>query len=136
MRQAEPSWEILLRAYHRWMRSQGIWRYFPREGSIYNDIPQEEIDRVLESGFLVHVPELNRSRTPGNSCVFVLETGIRYTFDIPLKDSKGCGTIRRAAPAGLLHCNDTRGLLSEPAANCQCYPTVILPVMSQQAHLP
>jgi len=116
MKQAEPSWEILLRAYHRWMRTQGIGRYFPREGSIYRDLPQEEIDRVLESGFLVHVPELNRSRAPGISCVSALGTGSRYTFNTPPNDSKGCGTIMRAAPAGIFHRDEPRAAFT---AGCE-----------------
>jgi ADP-ribosylglycohydrolase len=49
---------------------------------------------------LVGVPELHHRRSPGTTCLSALEHGGLGTPDQPLNDSKGCGGVMRAAPAG------------------------------------
>ncbi|MBQ5970625.1 MAG: ADP-ribosylglycohydrolase family protein [Clostridia bacterium] len=46
------------------------------------------------------VPELNRCRAPGNTCLSALLSGRMGTPDAPLNHSKGCGGVMRTAPLG------------------------------------
>ncbi len=54
------------------------------------------------SSRLQHVPELGRSRAPGNTCLSALGSGRCGTIDAPLNHSKGCGGIMRVAPGALV----------------------------------
>ncbi|MCD7809106.1 MAG: ADP-ribosylglycohydrolase family protein [Erysipelotrichaceae bacterium] len=47
-------------------------------------------------------PELNYSRAPGITCLNALSSGKIGTIDHPLNDSKGCGSVMRVAPAGIV----------------------------------
>lgn len=47
------------------------------------------------------VKELNIPRSPGNTCISALSSGIKGTIEKPINDSKGCGGIMRVAPLGL-----------------------------------
>ncbi|MCD7839613.1 MAG: ADP-ribosylglycohydrolase family protein [Erysipelotrichaceae bacterium] len=47
-------------------------------------------------------PELNHSRAPGITCLSALASGEMGTIDHPLNDSKGCGSVMRVAPAGIV----------------------------------
>ena len=74
---------IVAHAYQRWLHTQG-----ERSG---------RPERVLQSGWLVHVPELQHRRAPGDTCIKALRTGAVKA----LNSSKGCGGVMRVAPIGL-----------------------------------
>lgn len=59
-------------------------------------------DEELINGWLVKERDLYKRRAPGNTCLSALESGIAGTIDNPINDSKGCGTIMRMAPVGLM----------------------------------
>ncbi len=100
MKRVNPSYEVMLRSYHRWIITQngGI---FTGTGSIYKNMNQKQIDAVLDSGFLVNKVELNRMRAPGRTCINALSSGEMFSFKNPPNSSKGCGSVMRAAPAGI-----------------------------------
>ncbi len=100
-----PSYEVMLRSYHRWILTQngGV---FTGTGSIYKQMNQKQIDAVFDSGFLVKQPELNKMRAPGRTCINALSSGEKFSFSNPANSSKGCGSVMRAAPAGIYHHQD------------------------------
>ena len=76
-------------AYLRWLKTQGI----PAAGSA--PVPQP---RWIDSQSVLH-----HRRHPGNACVTGLATGVMGTSSRPVNpDSKGCGTVMRSAPYGLI----------------------------------
>jgi ADP-ribosylglycohydrolase len=75
------------RALLRWLRTQGIE-------------PAVEAD-TGEPGWLVGHPELHARRAPGKTCITAL-LDTRFPGQHPRNDSKGCGTVMRIAPVGLL----------------------------------
>ena len=75
------------RAYRAWLQTQS-GRFDPSR-------------KVLE-GRLLALPEMWALRAPGNTCLSALRSGAIGSMSQPLNDSKGCGGIMRAAPAGLL----------------------------------
>ena len=105
LKKVKPSYEIMLRSYHRWIRTQngGI---FTGKSSIYRNLSQKQIDDILNSGFLVKKPELNKMRAPGRTCINALCSGEKFSFANKPNSSKGCGTAMRAAPAGIYHHKD------------------------------
>jgi ADP-ribosylglycohydrolase/protein-tyrosine phosphatase len=62
---------------------------------------QEGVFRPGRQGLLAH-PSLWVRRAPGNTCLSALRAGGRGDLVRPINDSKGCGGVMRAAPAGLL----------------------------------
>ena len=54
------------------------------------------------TGWLLGVEGLHRRRAPGSTCLSALKGGILSAEGIAKNDSKGCGGVMRAAPAGLL----------------------------------
>ena len=102
LKKIKPSYEVMLRAYHRWIITQngGV---FTGSDSIYRNMNQKQIDSVLESGFLVNIPELNKMRAPGRTCIQTLSSGEKFSFSNPPNSSKGCGSVMRAAPAGIFY---------------------------------
>jgi ADP-ribosylglycohydrolase len=54
------------------------------------------------AGWLVGEPILHRREAPGLTCLSALESGRCGTITSPINDSKGCGGVMRAAPAGIL----------------------------------
>jgi len=81
-------------AYHRWLHTQG-------ESS--EPSPQGWGEPGLDSGWLVKERELHRRRSPGNTCIRSLKSGIPGTIENPINPSKGCGSIMRMAPVGLIY---------------------------------
>lgn len=61
--------------------------------------PRDEYDYAYS--WLADVPEMGASRSPGYTCMSVIESGNYGTVDNPINDSKGCGGIMRVAPVGL-----------------------------------
>ena len=76
--------KVVANAYSRWLKTQGITPEVP--------------ENVLSEGWLIKEKALYQWRAPGNTCLSALESG-RF----PAKNSsKGCGTVMRLAPVGLL----------------------------------
>jgi ADP-ribosylglycohydrolase len=108
--------EGLLRAWHRSMQ-RGIsgaedkivydsyLRWLYTQGNPLNHIHPDERRRVL-SGWLLNEKELFVKRAPGNTCLQSLASGKLGTIDQPINDSKGCGTVMRMAPVGLVFSDD------------------------------
>ncbi|HWM39065.1 MAG TPA: ADP-ribosylglycohydrolase family protein [Streptomyces sp.] len=75
-------------AYRRWAATQRDWG------------PDE---RKKEDGWLAHEEWLYARRAPGNACLSGLADERIGTLDKPKNpESKGCGTVMRSAPFGLL----------------------------------
>lgn len=75
-------------AYLRWLTTQGA-RPLRRIG-----------EDALSSGWLIRLNELHSDRAPGNTCLTALH-GMEFPGQMADNESKGCGGVMRAAPAGL-----------------------------------
>ncbi|MEH0109228.1 ADP-ribosylglycohydrolase family protein [Tersicoccus sp. MR15.9] len=76
-------------AYLRWYRTQG---------QLLPEAAPEPPPTWLESN-----PHMRHRRAPGNACLSGLGTGRMGTVERPVNpDSKGCGTVMRSAPFGLV----------------------------------
>jgi ADP-ribosylglycohydrolase len=103
--------EGLLRAYHRG-KMKGIkgaqvsmcwysylrWLY-TQQGYAPKILNQNE----MLNGWLIEQKELFRNRAPGNTCLSALRSEKFHTIEEPANNSKGCGTVMRMAPAGLIY---------------------------------
>lgn len=84
---------VVRNAYRRWYVTQG------------GSVPEEDRDFVV-GGWLIGVDELHSRRAPGNTCTSAMRAGGNGTVSEPINDSKGCGGVMRAAPAGFPRCSD------------------------------
>ena len=76
-------------AYLRWLGTQGV--------AVPESAPFQPPRWIDSHGVLKH------RRAPGNACLTGLATGEMGTFFRPVNpDSKGCGTVMRSAPFGLI----------------------------------
>ena len=89
------------RAYQDWLLTQE---------RTFEQAQAEKVDKHKRISWLLDVPELYHRREPGNTCLTALRRH-RHTNDAiedyvafapQLNDSKGCGGVMRAAPAGLV----------------------------------
>ena len=78
---------LLFDSYQRWLSTQG-WRD--------NDVAAR-LGGMLHADFRMH-----RIEAPGNTCLDALDSKVIGLIDRPINESKGCGGVMRAAPAGLL----------------------------------
>lgn len=78
-----PLDETVYRAYLEWLRTQEDGPVEPHRCWVYE------------------IPELHRTRAPGNTCLAALESGRMGTMAFPLNSSKGCGGVMRVAPLAL-----------------------------------
>ena len=81
-------------SYLRWLHTQN----FPLN---IEKVKQGVYD--IEKGWLIKQKALYKRRAPGNTCLSALSSGIAGTIDNPINNSKGCGTIMRIAPVGLMY---------------------------------
>lgn len=81
---------VMHRAYLRWLRTQG-YRSAYSGGDLAEQWP----------GWLINIRALHSRRAPGHSCLGALQSGDERSINNPINDSKGCGGVMRAAPAGL-----------------------------------
>jgi ADP-ribosylglycohydrolase/protein-tyrosine phosphatase len=79
---------VVHHAYVQWLNTQG----HESESDFNNS----------KVGSLVHHQALWSCRAPGNSCLSALQRAMMGTLEKPVNDSKGCGGVMRAAPAGLI----------------------------------
>jgi ADP-ribosylglycohydrolase len=86
---------VLLRAYHRWLSTQG------------RAVSDGHWQDPNQRGWLIDVPELHAARAPGNTCLSALSESLTRgggpygSVSDPPNNSKGCGAIMRSAPIGL-----------------------------------
>lgn len=78
------------------------------------------------------VPALHSRRAPGNTCLSALvatRQGVTGSVNAPINDSKGCGGVMRAAPAGLVTASVTEAfrLGCDLAALTHGHPSGYLP---------
>jgi ADP-ribosylglycohydrolase len=102
---------IAYESYLRWLYSQGFK---------VNGVNYEKDEYGLLSGWLVNEKVLFKLRDPGNTCLSALRSGQIGEFDKPINNSKGCGTIMRVAPVGLMYYGDR-----ERAFDTACEMSVI-----------
>lgn len=98
-------------AYLRWLATQD------------DDVPA---DRRADDGWLFALDDLHHRRAPGNTCLSALRSGAIGTRRHRLNDSKGCGGVMRAAPAGLVAADDPFALGCDVAAITHSHPTGFL----------
>ena len=80
---------VVFFAYQRWLFTQGYEK-------------MDEYEWIYD-GWLLSIKELHERRAPGNTCLSSLLSKIQGTMDEPINNSKGCGGVMRAAPAGLFY---------------------------------
>jgi len=83
---------ITYQSYVRWLHTQGL----PA-----SSIPDGWGVQDNEKGWLINEKDLFKRRSPGNTCLNSLMSGIQGTIGKPINNSKGCGAIMRMAPVGL-----------------------------------
>jgi ADP-ribosylglycohydrolase len=88
--------DIAHHSYLRWLFTQNI-------GIDTGNLKPKAFD---ETGWLVKQKGLYKQRAPGNTCIMSLSSGMPGTIEKPLNNSKGCGTIMRVAPVGLMFFED------------------------------
>ncbi|MBC7963141.1 MAG: ADP-ribosylglycohydrolase family protein [Steroidobacteraceae bacterium] len=77
------------RSYLCWLKTQGETAISSNPG-------------IFADGWLLSIEGLHRRRAPGDTCLSALRKGSLSENGIAANNSKGCGGIMRAAPAGLL----------------------------------
>ncbi len=87
---------IVHHSYLRWLHTQD----FPMQGK-----PTQGVYDI-EKGWLIKRNELYKRRAPGNTCLMSLASGKAGTIEEPINNSKGCGTVMRMAPVGLIFSDD------------------------------
>jgi ADP-ribosylglycohydrolase len=106
----------LVAVYHAYIR----WLYTQGERSELSG-PIDHLD-----GWLVSVAEMHDVRAPGNTCLAALRKGVPGTVEQRINDSKGCGGVMRAAPAGLADDPDPFELGADLAALTHGHPSGFL----------
>ncbi len=81
---------IVYKAYRRWLQTQG------------------ETDELDDSGWLIKQKELHKRRAPGNTCLSALQNKERGSVKNKINNSKGCGTVMRMAPVGIVYHRDRK----------------------------
>jgi ADP-ribosylglycohydrolase len=97
-------------AYLRWLATQGT-------------SPAGGVAEGLCDGWLVGVRELWARRAAGATCLSALASGRMGTLAAPINDSKGCGGVMRAAPAGFITWGDAFMAGCEVAAITHGHPS-------------
>jgi ADP-ribosylglycohydrolase len=97
-------------AYIRWLHTQGQVSAL--------SAPIAHLD-----GWLIRVEDLHDCRAPGDTCLAALRDGVPGTVDHRINDSKGCGGVMRAAPAGLVDDPDPFQLGADLAALTHGHPS-------------
>ena len=80
-------------AYQSWLKTQQFSNKKTKKAFWLNDIP-----------------ELNKRRAPGNTCLMALRSHGMGCIDEPINNSKGCGGVMRVAPIGLYYSPDRQSL--------------------------
>ena len=105
---------VVFFAYQRWLLTQGYSRI-----SDY---------KWIYDGWLLGVKDLHATRAPGSSCLSALTSQKQGTIKEPINNSKGCGGVMRAAPAGLFYQKENAfNMAAEFAALTHGHPSGYLP---------
>ena len=80
-------------SYLRWLQTQGI-------GVNRKNIPTGVYD--IDKGWLLQNRLLYKQRAPGNTIIASLSSGHCGTIENPINNSKGCGTVMKIVPVGLM----------------------------------
>jgi ADP-ribosylglycohydrolase len=102
-------------SYLCWLNTQG-------------ETPNTSYPEVILNGWLLAVEGLRRRRAPGDTCLSALREGIYSNNGIVANNSKGCGGVMRAAPAGLLATrinNGDSGITARLAFDIGCATAVL-----------
>ena len=91
-------------AYLRWLKTQGYDSKSESFRFATEDLPRLDPEGTYPNGWLSTVRELRSRRGPGSTCLAALQSGRfgRVEDPEPINDSKGCGGVMRAAPAGIV----------------------------------
>ncbi len=84
--------DIAFGSYLRWLKTQGLMPKVKTSDTKYYDT----------KGWLMSQDILYDNRAPGVSTVNALLSGIKGTIKNPINNSKGCGTVMRISPVGLM----------------------------------
>ena len=87
----------IYQAYQSWLKTQNV----SKSKFSFSLGKTIEVNTGIKSD-LLHIPELNIRRSPGDTCISALLQNRMGTIARPLNDSKGCGGVMRAAPLGFL----------------------------------
>ena len=116
--------ETVHHAYLRWLHTQGTpW------ASVARMLPDRPDRPDRPDGWLIEQRLLHRQEAPGNTCLSALRSGEVGTRTHALNDSKGCGGVMRAAPAGLVAADaaEAFALGCDIAAITHSHPSGYLP---------
>jgi ADP-ribosyl-[dinitrogen reductase] hydrolase len=102
--------DVLHHAYARWLATQG-----ERSRCAW--------DPAKFDGWLIRLPALRSRRAPGNTCLSSLQLELPGSVQRPANNSKGCGGVMRAAPAGMIRWGDPFELGRDLAAITHGHPT-------------
>ena len=86
--------QALYRSYLHWMVTQGYE---------WGDLVDESSSSPV--GWLIQEHQLHRRESPGDTCLTALRSGDCGSRERRLNDSKGCGGVMRASPAGIVGAN-------------------------------
>ncbi len=81
-------------SYLRWLATQ--------DADLFGDDAIQPAEVPLHAGMLMADVRMHRQEAPGMSCLTALRSGRAGTTGNRINDSKGCGGVMRAAPAGFL----------------------------------
>lgn len=122
-------YDYVLNAYLDWYRTQG---------GAYVTKPVKD----CPDSWLLKKSALHVRRAPGNTCLSALSTSKTRSLYKPINNSKGCGTIMRIAPVGILYPEESLESIVEMGAEISalthghplgCFPSGILAAIIQQA---
>lgn len=85
----------------------------------YLDWLQTQIKKESDNtiSWLKEVDELNITRAPGSTCLSSLMSNTYGTLDKPINNSKGCGSVMRVAPIGLMvNSGESAGMIAAESA--------------------
>jgi ADP-ribosylglycohydrolase len=85
---------VVHHAYQRWLLTQG------RTSKLITSL--QEGPSPWPDGWLIAEKELWSQRAPGNTCLAALEEAADVFGEPAQNDSKGCGTVMRVAPVGII----------------------------------
>lgn len=89
-------------SYLCWLKTQG-------------ETPSSPNPEFHINGWLPDIEGLYRQRAPGNTCLSALREGTYSENGVATNNSKGCGGVMRAAPAGLMAARIHEGNLASAA---------------------
>jgi ADP-ribosyl-[dinitrogen reductase] hydrolase len=90
-------------AYLRWLKTQGHGSDSEQFAFATGELPGVDPAVTSPNGWLLDVPELHARRGPGNTCLGALmSAACGRTSGTPINNSKGCGGVMRASPAGIV----------------------------------